>query len=303
MSDARKPSVLIVDDSSIIRGSLSGLLERSGFAAHVADGWYQATQVLSRHQVDLVLLDVEMPDVQGPQVCRLIRRSHKNLWVLLYSSRPLRELLELAEQCGADGAVSKTEAPVVLLDRIRDYIGEKPEATPGTGRFSAGPGTGRFSAGPGTGRFSAGPGTGRYAAPSTASAGPSVDKTILIVDDDPSFLKVAKEALSRPGYDVEVVTEWASVSSLIRTREPEVVLLTVALPNLRGDVLCRILRARYSTLPIFLMSNIDAEKLRGLQQSCSATGTLTRPSDGATLWLEVARILRSPEVTNQAGRS
>lgn len=57
--------VLVVDDDDHVRGVLGRLLERRGYRVHTASGAASAYALLSEHEVDAVLMDLNMPDVTG----------------------------------------------------------------------------------------------------------------------------------------------------------------------------------------------------------------------------------------------
>ena len=65
-------TVLIVDDESSVRNSLSRIFESAGHRALTASDAPSALRVLHKEVCDLVLLDVEMPGVSGFALCRLL---------------------------------------------------------------------------------------------------------------------------------------------------------------------------------------------------------------------------------------
>jgi CheY-like chemotaxis protein len=69
----RSPVALVVDDNAINRDLLDGIFEQIGWKTVLSESGQHALDVLRARSVDLVLLDLRMPDVRGDEVCRRIR--------------------------------------------------------------------------------------------------------------------------------------------------------------------------------------------------------------------------------------
>jgi CheY-like chemotaxis protein len=108
---ARKPRILIVDDSEMTARIIEADLVTKGFEVHVADTADKATKIILKKQTrpDLVLLDVRMPNVNGEQFCRFIKSNSlfKGIKVLLCSGEEPAELQRICREAGADGYVPK----------------------------------------------------------------------------------------------------------------------------------------------------------------------------------------------------
>lgn len=107
----RQPRILIVDDSEMTARIIEADLVSKGFEVHVADNAEKATKVILKKATrpDLVLLDVRMPDVDGEQFCRFIKRNpiFAGIKVLLCSGEDVAELQRIVREAGADGYVPK----------------------------------------------------------------------------------------------------------------------------------------------------------------------------------------------------
>lgn len=108
-----KRRVLIVDDSEIVARLLRLELEKAGFAVDYAADVEKATSLILKRATrpDLVLLDVNMPRVSGPQFCRFIKTNDRfrSIKVVFCSSEDREKLAALAAEYGADGYVLKKE--------------------------------------------------------------------------------------------------------------------------------------------------------------------------------------------------
>ncbi len=117
--------VLVVDDSEVVLDATRLMLEYSGFEVMTLPTPFGTTSIISHHQPDLVLLDVTMPALRGDALVEMIRAGRKShgTRIVLHSDRPARELADLAQRCGADGFICKTNDPEALARRVREIIG------------------------------------------------------------------------------------------------------------------------------------------------------------------------------------
>jgi CheY-like chemotaxis protein len=108
-----KRRVLIVDDSEIAARLLEAELAQAGFAIDYAPDAEVATSLVLKRATrpDLVLLDVNMPKVSGPQFCRFLKRNDRfrAIKVVLCSGEDREKVAALAAECGADGYILKDE--------------------------------------------------------------------------------------------------------------------------------------------------------------------------------------------------
>ncbi|HNW40146.1 MAG TPA: response regulator, partial [Candidatus Omnitrophota bacterium] len=65
--------VLVVDDEPLIRRSLSEALTLDGYAASGASSGKEALHILNKFKIDIILSDIQMPDMNGLEATRLIR--------------------------------------------------------------------------------------------------------------------------------------------------------------------------------------------------------------------------------------
>jgi CheY-like chemotaxis protein len=79
--------VLIAEDSATMRKLVAGALEKEGYTVVTAADGAEAVEKFHETPVDLVLLDVVMPNMDGYQVCRTLRAANKTLPIVLLSAR------------------------------------------------------------------------------------------------------------------------------------------------------------------------------------------------------------------------
>ena len=114
-------SILIVDDDPEIRRLLADYLARNGFAALAARDGREMWQMLERHVVDLVVLDLMLPDTDGLTLCRDLR-AKGNLPVLMLTARGEETDRIVGIEMGADDYLVKPFNPRELLARIKSIL-------------------------------------------------------------------------------------------------------------------------------------------------------------------------------------
>jgi DNA-binding response OmpR family regulator len=114
--------VLLVDDDPEICRFLAMLLEIEGYQPLVATGAEEALASCADEQPAAILVDVAMPDVDGLELCTLLRRRGVACPILVVSARPGHELTRKAIEAGADEFIRKPFDNAELLARLRARI-------------------------------------------------------------------------------------------------------------------------------------------------------------------------------------
>jgi PAS domain S-box-containing protein len=118
------PEILIVDDSPIEAELLRRTLVKAGYAVSIAHNGEEGLQVARAHRPVLVMSDINMPLMNGYQLCGAIKYDEV-LWniplVLLTVLSEPKDIIE-AINCGADAYIIKPYVETILLDRIRSLL-------------------------------------------------------------------------------------------------------------------------------------------------------------------------------------
>jgi len=117
---------------------------------------------------------------------------------------------------------------------------------------------------------------------------------VLVVDDEPNIVELARMYLEKEGYRVESASDGATALEQIQTHEPALIVLDLMLPELDGFEVCRRTRAR-SDVPIIMLTarDEDVDKIVGLE--LGADDYLTKPFNPRELVARVKAILRRSE--------
>ena len=113
--------ILVVDDNKEIVYSISELLKYEGYEILKAYDGMEALDIMERENVDLILLDVMMPKMDGWEVCREIRKNSKVPIIMLTARGDERDEL-LGFDLGVDEYISKPFSPKILVARVEAIL-------------------------------------------------------------------------------------------------------------------------------------------------------------------------------------
>jgi two-component system, OmpR family, KDP operon response regulator KdpE len=115
-------SVLVVDDEPSLRKALRTSLTASGFAVEEARTGDEALGTVQRHPFDLVLLDINMPGINGIDACRRIRGISPHAGIVMVTVRDMEDDKVRALEAGADDYVTKPFKLRELTARLRAVL-------------------------------------------------------------------------------------------------------------------------------------------------------------------------------------
>ncbi len=124
MNTQENDLVLIVDDNALNIQVIANLLEENNYDIAVATNGREALEFLTEDQPELILLDIMMPDIDGYEVCRRIKR-HKNyqkIPIIFLTAKATTEDLVEGFSVGAVDYVTKPFESLELLARVRTHI-------------------------------------------------------------------------------------------------------------------------------------------------------------------------------------
>ncbi|KQV74755.1 LuxR family transcriptional regulator [Aeromicrobium sp. Root344] len=117
--------VFVLDDHEVIRRGLRDLLEDEGDIAVVGEAGLAADALLRIPAVtpDVAVLDADLPDGSGIEVCRAIREAHPQIAVVILAAHDDDELLFAAIMAGAAGYLLKRARGAELVEAVRQVAG------------------------------------------------------------------------------------------------------------------------------------------------------------------------------------
>lgn len=114
---------------------------------------------------------------------------------------------------------------------------------------------------------------------------------ILVVDDDPSLVKILRLALEAIGFDIITAPNARAAREQVRTRQPDLILLDLVLPDTDGMVLLPTLR-RDTSVPIIVLSARGTQADHVISRKFGADDFLDKPFDIEELDARIAAVLR-----------
>lgn len=124
MAETEKSVILLVDDEEDHLVITSRFLESQGFVCHRADRGWDALRILDEQRVDLVLLDLHMPGMDGYCLAEniLSRESLKSIPIIAFSCYDLTRFKQRAMRAGMADFVPKPVDRIRLLTAINDQL-------------------------------------------------------------------------------------------------------------------------------------------------------------------------------------
>ena len=115
--DDSAPLVLVVDDSKILLHFVKKTLVEAGMRVITTDNPITVPSLIREHNPSLMLVDVEMPGLEGPKVVQIIG-DRASMKIFLHSTRPTSELARLVRESGADGYIPKSKDGETLARKL-----------------------------------------------------------------------------------------------------------------------------------------------------------------------------------------
>lgn len=113
--------ILIIEDEETIRNELKTLLENSGYEVLMLEKFTNAKEDIKSMTLDLILLDINLPNINGEMLLKEIRKE-SNIPVIMVTSRVCEVDEVLSMSYGSDDYITKPYNPTILLLRIQNIF-------------------------------------------------------------------------------------------------------------------------------------------------------------------------------------
>ena len=125
LAKAVKLRALIADDSLSVRRALEQLLTDAGFEVFAARDGLEALALIKESNPDILLLDLEMPRMNGLEVAAFVRKDSEmsEVPIIMITSRTSEKHVQMAKAAGVNDILSKPYAEDALLDLIQTHLG------------------------------------------------------------------------------------------------------------------------------------------------------------------------------------
>lgn len=121
-------------------------------------------------------------------------------------------------------------------------------------------------------------------------------KRVLLVDDEPSIVKMVGKRLEVEGFEVLVAMDGQDGLKKAQTEAPDLVILDLMLPKLNGYELCTMLKqdARFQKIPVVMFSAKAQEKDERLGRECGADAYVRKPFQAPELLAQIRKLIERP---------
>ena len=115
-------SILLIDDDAVAHKLVQYSLLSENYSLSSAYGGREGIEMLQESKYDLCLLDMEMPDVNGFEVLKWIRKNNQKIKVIFITAERDIEVIRRSEELGADDYITKPINPKILKESIKSLI-------------------------------------------------------------------------------------------------------------------------------------------------------------------------------------
>jgi two-component system, cell cycle response regulator DivK len=121
-----KKTVLIVEDNELNMKLFNDLLEAHGYATVQTRNGVEAVELTRKHKPDLILMDIQLPEVSGLQVTQWIKddESLRHIPIIAVTAFAMKGDEEKIRQGGCEAYLSKPISVVKFLETVRNYLGQ-----------------------------------------------------------------------------------------------------------------------------------------------------------------------------------
>jgi DNA-binding NtrC family response regulator len=121
-------NTLIVDDDQEVRNSLTSILEFEGYVVETAENGKKAVSMCEKASFDLALIDIELPDIKGTELLRILNKMQPKMVRIIITGHPTIENAAKSVNEKADGYIMKPFVVPELLAMIKKLIEDKQNA-------------------------------------------------------------------------------------------------------------------------------------------------------------------------------
>lgn len=111
MDQITTPKILVVDDVEANRFALRDIIRQAGYTPVLTESGMQAIKVLERTQIDLVILDIAMPEMDGFEVCRQIKENVRTREIPIIFTSALDNPQDIKQGFACGGATGISDHP------------------------------------------------------------------------------------------------------------------------------------------------------------------------------------------------
>jgi two-component system, OmpR family, alkaline phosphatase synthesis response regulator PhoP len=118
--------ILIVDDEPSIIVPVQFLMEQNGYDVMVAFSGEEAIEIIAENKIDLILLDIMLPVIDGFEVCQRVRENPQwsKIKIILLTALGSDANVEKGLALGADAYITKPFSNIEIVDKVKELLEE-----------------------------------------------------------------------------------------------------------------------------------------------------------------------------------
>ena len=273
-----KPKILIVDDEPLNVKLLSAILPQDQYDTIPAYNGEEALDIVAKGSLDLILLDIMMPGLNGYEVTRILKNDHKSqdIPIILVTAFGGTDNKIKGIETGADEFINKPVNTTELLARVKSLLRLKQYQDQLKAR--------NCSIKSFTGPDKNG----------TCSGDDHTLPSILIVEDNAIDAKLIQRFLEGEPYQIKLAKDGEESLYLAQKHHIDLILLDIVLPRKNGYEVCKILKGKEQTkniqiIAITSLNDLDS-KVKGIESG--ADDYLGKPVNKHELKTRVKSLLK-----------
>jgi DNA-binding response OmpR family regulator len=265
----RQQAVLVVDDDPTLTRLMVAILEKPSRKVLVATTAVAILEALASRRLDLVLLDVGLPDLDGRLVLASLRKNPltATLPVVVISASSEDWVESECLALGAIAFVRKPFDPIALGEKVNELLAPpRPKPAPPPAAIPETPPIVKLPIGP---------------------------IEVLLAEHDPLTAQIIRHRLSREGMVVRHFASGTAALAAAQNMEPGLVILDAMTPGIEGiELLVRLrVMARYQKIPILVLSDIGSEREVVRALGAGADDCIRKPFSPTELMARIERLL------------
>ncbi|PJE75555.1 hypothetical protein COV04_03955 [Candidatus Uhrbacteria bacterium CG10_big_fil_rev_8_21_14_0_10_48_11] len=224
--------ILIIEDESFLAEMYNTKFNELGYLVLVGHDGREGMEIMKREKPDLTLLDIIMPELDGYEVLKIVRKDPqiKELLIVILSNLGQEEEIAKGMQLGADDYLVKSDlTPSQLVEKIEAVLAR-----------------------------------GSYKHETVR------EPHILLVEDMADVMELYRTRFEAAGFTVEVAENGAWGLKLAQTKPFDIVVMDIAMPAMDGIEALKTMRAtpKLQTIPIIVFSNtVEQDELEGVKKA------------------------------------
>jgi CheY-like chemotaxis protein len=116
-TDSKK--ILVVDDEKSIRVITEKRLDKLGYVSECAQNGKEALKILNKEEIPLILMDLRLPDMDGPELCLRIKERNPETVIYAFSGHVTEDDFDQLEEMGFDGLLCKPVTSEILEQSVK----------------------------------------------------------------------------------------------------------------------------------------------------------------------------------------